>query len=44
MNTSSRQWLEMVYESNASLKIKGWVPMSPKPFAHVIIKNNYFAW
>ncbi len=31
MNTSSRQLSGMVIGSNASLKIKGWVPMSPKP-------------
>jgi hypothetical protein len=44
MNTSFRQWLGMVIGSNALLKIKGWVSMYPKPFAHAIIENNYFTW
>jgi hypothetical protein len=36
MNTSSRQWLEMVFGSDALLKIKGWVPMSLK---HLLMQS-----
>jgi hypothetical protein len=40
MNTSSRQWLEMVLGSNTLLKIKGWVPMSPKPLLVPSLKTT----
>jgi hypothetical protein len=45
MNTSSRQWSEMVIGSNALLKMKGWVPMSLKPLLVRSLKtSNYVAW
>jgi hypothetical protein len=43
MNTSSMKQSGMVFESNALLKVNGWVPVF-EAFAHAIIENNYFAW